>query len=395
MKFLFICTKNSILDLPASLKKAGHFVSVLDHIYFDPNESVPEQNTALEQVLTSHSHDYDFVISYLFIPAVSDLCFKFSLRYISWTYDSPLNALFTDSVFHPTNYIFVFDREEYLRLKSFSLPHLYHLPLAANTERIRSLELSPKDEAAFSHKITFIGSLYDGNYYDIIAPHLPPDIQEELKQMLSQRLCLWHDTRHWTPLSEACVQSLSAVLRTPDWNAAALLPDELYAYLILIPQKLGQLERITALNTLAEFFPVDFYTNQSSPCLSKVTLHPPVDYYTDACKIFSLSKINLNLTLPSIESGIPQRIFDIMACGGFVLTNYQKELEEYFTIGREIEVFHDLNELTAKCHYYLTHEKERIAIAVNGYKKVCTCYNYPAQTQKMLQMISAETGETP
>lgn len=70
-----------------------------------------------------------------------------------------------------------------------------------------------------------------------------------------------------------------------------------------------------------------------------------MDYYTVMNKIFYLSKINLNITLPSIESGIPQRVLDIMGSGGFVLTNYQPEIEEVFEIGKDIEVFHTLEEL--------------------------------------------------
>ena len=31
-----------------------------------------------------------------------------------------------------------------------------------------------------------------------------------------------------------------------------------------------------------------------------------------------------------IEKGLPLRCFDIMGCGGFLMTNYQEELEDMF-----------------------------------------------------------------
>ena len=104
-------------------------------------------------------------------------------------------------------------------------------------------------------------------------------------------------------------------------------------------------------------------------------------------KIFYLSKINLNITLSSIESGIPQRILDIMGCGGFVLTNYQPELDDFFEIGKEIEVFHNIDELKEKCKFYLTHEKERLTIAINGYKKIRDYFSYPHQLNKMISTL--------
>ena len=89
------------------------------------------------------------------------------------------------------------------------------------------------------------------------------------------------------------------------------------------------MERITILNYLSQYYKVDFYTNSTSKFLNNVNLHTGVDYYTVMNKIFYLSKINLNITLPSIESGIPQRVLDIMGSGGFVLTNYHLRLKKF------------------------------------------------------------------
>ena len=93
-------------------------------------------------------------------------------------------------------------------------------------------------------------------------------------------------------------------------------------------------------------------------------------------KVFYLSKINLNITSRSIESGVPQRVWDILAVGGFCLTNYQPELEDYFEIGKDLEVYHNTEELVEKVDYYLKHEEQRVRIAMNGYQKVKNCHTY-------------------
>ena len=96
---------------------------------------------------------------------------------------------------------------------------------------------------------------------------------------------------------------------------------DLFYGIALLSRKLAEIDRITVLNTLAESFSVHLYTSSDSSFLQNIHFHPSVNYHTDMNKIFYLSKVNLNITLPSIETGIPQRILEIMGCGGFVLTN--------------------------------------------------------------------------
>lgn len=101
--------------------------------------------------------------------------------------------------------------------------------------------------------------------------------------------------------------------------------------------------------------------------------------------IFHFSKINLNITSKSIRTGLPLRIFDILGCGGFCLTNYQSELADYFTIGQDLECYTDANDLSEKVTYYLSHEEERAEIARNGFETVQKYHNYP---ERLLQMLT-------
>ncbi len=58
-----------------------------------------------------------------------------------------------------------------------------------------------------------------------------------------------------------------------------------------------------------------------------------VSQLTGGFKVFYSSKININMTLRSIESGVPLRIIDIMSIGGFVMSNNQEEIPELFEEG--------------------------------------------------------------
>lgn len=94
------------------------------------------------------------------------------------------------------------------------------------------------------------------------------------------------------------------------------------------------------------------------------------DSFWEAPKIFNLSKINLNVTLKEITSGMSLRIFDILGAGGFLLTNWQKEIAENFVDGEEVVMYSSIEDAIGKANYYLAHEEERIRIAANGRKAV-------------------------
>lgn len=105
-------------------------------------------------------------------------------------------------------------------------------------------------------------------------------------------------------------------------------------------------------------------------------------------RIFHLSKINLNITIRPIQTGLSLRVWDVLGCGGFLLTNYQSELPEYFEIGTDLETWSDLDELVQKTDYYLTHEEERRQIARNGYEKVRKLHTYKARITAMLRLLT-------
>lgn len=120
--------------------------------------------------------------------------------------------------------------------------------------------------------------------------------------------------------------------------------------------------------------------------------YAPVDSENEAYKVYYSTKINLNVTLHSIETGIPQRVFDIMSVGGFVLSNYQEEIGELFDIDKDIVVFRNIEEYEDKVKYYLSHEDERIKIGINGYLRVRDNYTYPILLEKIIDFVCKDWG---
>ena len=67
--------------------------------------------------------------------------------------------LYEKSAYNSNNYIFVFDKAQYERMKKRGLQHLYHLPLAANVSRASTIAVEEEDVKKYSCDISFIGGL--------------------------------------------------------------------------------------------------------------------------------------------------------------------------------------------------------------------------------------------
>ena len=146
-------------------------------------------------------------------------------------------------------------------------------------------------------------------------------------------------------------------------------------------------ERKRLLEALSFVSPLSLYTNSNMELCSHIQKKGIVSYDKEMPQVFCHSKINVNITLRSIESGIPLRALDIMGAGGFLLSNYQSELAEYFQDGREMVLFDSDQDMLQKAEYYLCHESEREQIALEGWKKVQQEFSYEKQLKKIIDIV--------
>lgn len=101
--------------------------------------------------------------------------------------------------------------------------------------------------------------------------------------------------------------------------------------------------------------------------------------FEEMVNIFNESKININLSLSSkigFEDQIKGRNFEVPACGGFLLSNYADNLEDYFEIGKEIVCFKDKYDLVKKIKHYLHNDEERLEITKRGYDRIISNHTY-------------------
>ena len=350
-----------------------------------------------------------FVFSINFFPAVSEICEKFNVIYACWSVDCPVMELFATQIKNRCNRVFLFDMAQYERISKYNPECVFYLPLGTGTERIKKVvdSITDADRRKYGADISFVGSLYseknklkdreisdfsrgfiDGIEnaqlkvygYNFIEEALTDDIVREIKGAGVE-----------TAAKSAGAEVAAGKAKgdaTEDKSEAWVEPIDRYIVAnSYIGMELAEKERIATLNMLARDFKVDLYTRSDTSPLNNVNVRGGANSLLEMPKIFNLSKINLNITMRPIQTGLSLRIFDVLASGGFLITNYQAEIESMFTPGVDLEVYASPEELRDKCAYYLAHEDERIKIAQSGCAKVRSMYSVENRMKQMVECM--------
>lgn len=332
---------------------------------------------------------YDFVFSINYFGVISDACERAGLPYVSWSCDSPLISMYHASVYNDCNYLFLFDKSNYLAFRSLGLKHIYHMPLAVDAERISYILSESRDLKLYQNEISFVGSLYERNTYDKIVTTLPEYLRGYFDCALQAQMNISGGNLFERLLTEDICAELQNYYQL-EKSERSFSDLRLIFSATVLGFKAAKEQRCSFLQALAKKYAVSIYTNSNARSLVRVDYRGSVDYWTQMPKVFHESRINLNFTIPNIQSGIPLRVWDVLGAGGFLLTNYQPELELYFDIGKDLAVFESRPELEEKAAYYLSHEKERREVAERGAENVRRHHSYRQRIQQITDILKKD-----
>lgn len=340
-----------------------------------------------ELTLMIVNNSMDAVVSFNYFPLIAMACKAAKTKYITWIFSEPHFSLYSDTVFFDSNYIFCFDRAQMERLRAYGVSHAYHLPLAVDTELFK--ESIQKDNNSSTNEISFVGTLYtDERDYFSQIPYLPEYIKGYLEGICEAQMKVYGYNMLPDVLSKDILDQMKEFISF-HMDAGYFLSFEQFV-MDIINKKITIMERSRLLEDLSENYHTTIFTGSDTGHLPKLHNGGYVHYYKQMPKIFHNSKINLNITLRSITSGIPLRVLDVLGCGGFLLTNYQPEIAEAFENGKELVMYESKEQLRELCGYYLSHEEERQEIAANGYKRINEQFHYYKALSEIERIIKGE-----
>ncbi len=119
-----------------------------------------------------------------------------------------------------------------------------------------------------------------------------------------------------------------------------------------------------------------------------VRYYPPTPDYQQAQAIYRHSCINLNITSLQFDTAVINRVIDIGACGGFVLTDWKPDLASLTSVAQEIS-YRSIEELNSKIAYYQAHPRQRQEVAAQLAADIRRSCSYPQVTATILEHLEA------
>ena len=106
------------------------------------------------------------------------------------------------------------------------------------------------------------------------------------------------------------------------------------------------------------------------------------------------ARINLGIMgiTPAARDETTTRTYEIPACGGFMLHERTRELQELFEEDKEVACFGSGRELAEKIEFYLSHPEQRKTIAAAGHARCVPAYSYDRRVAQILRWHCRRAG---
>ncbi len=328
---------------------------------------------------------YDIVISTNFYPIAARICHEEGLKYLAWSYDTPMNIPICDEMKYDTNCIFLFDRLEVEQYRNLGLDNIYHLPLAVDTNRYD--RYSPSDK--FRGEVSFMGRLYRSQ-----LPKVKMGLDQNLIDYIDKLVHLQRGIMDRYVVDGLITQPIIDEFNRQYRENGRSLQIRKEHLSFTISEYVTYIDRIVLIEMMARHFDTHLYTydvtDDEKNLLKNVKIHGEINYFTEMPVMFKSSKINLSGSFRAAKSAIPMRALDIMGCGAFLLSSPQPELLEHFEDGKELAIYRSEQEAVEKADYYLRHEDKRIEVARAGYEKVKRDFRYENRFRRMFEIAGAK-----
>ena len=337
-----------------------------------------EKDADFAQVLEEklRGKEYSTVFSVNFCPLIAEVCENNKIRYVAWVYDSPMNIRNLEAMNLPYTSVWIFDRgmvEEYNRCGY----RCRHLPLAV------SPEIFQENSSVWDtlNEISFVGKLYQTDYLKYLS-FLPEYRRGYLNGLLAVQEKMYGAYLLNDILTDDFMGDVNQEFSKSSDGKLELEKEQLE---FLLASEVTSRERYSLLKLLAAHHQVDIYADDAHT-VEGARVHGYIDYYTKMPEIFANSRVNLNISLKAIRTGIPLRVVDIMGSGGFVLSNYQEEILEYMHPGIDCEVYESLEDAYYKAEFYLKNEALRQKIAWKGLELVKRDFTFEDRVKALLEL---------
>jgi len=326
---------------------------------------------------------------------ISYACQELNIPVFIWYVDNPFSVTDWEHYDTPRNTIFlVFDSILAARLNEIREDFVYYLSLGTNPNRFKPVSLSHEDKNRYECDISFVGNL-DLNKADMLRNvlrkswnNIPPVMWDIMDSVIS-RVAKEPELNFVAAIEEEMKKN--GGITYPGKEAKRLFEicvefESSAVYRADIIKKIIRTDRRTHGLKGNSYNIKIFGKEEWRDIVDAENVMGQVAYRENLSKVYNASKINLNISRIQLRSALNQRVYDIPACRGFLITDFKKELEDSFDIGREIICYRHVDELFQLIDYYLKNPQERQKIADAGFKRVINEHTYHHRMKRLLEI---------
>jgi len=345
-----------------------------------------------EMELTVGRFNPQVVFSVNYMNGLAEFCHKSNVDLVCWEVDPTTDRLKACTAPADRAHIFTYRRANVSEFAEAGFRNVEHLFLASDTEKRSPPHLSPDEKDTYGAPLSFVGSSMIDNahtckniFLSYYKAYLGGDHDAVGKGMSLLEEVLSEQRRD---LSRYVIPELLREQSPGFLNYIAGIGDA-HDPFMLVGEIAAAEKRVNYLAGL-HAFDVRVWGDEGWRMAEPygVTYMGSAGHTNEINKIYGASRINVDINRLYQMDIIPMRIFDIMACGGFVLAEQSDDLGELFEIGREIVTYRTLEELVAKTEYYLNHGDEALEIAQRGREAVIKNHTISTRVRYMLESCS-------
>ena len=314
---------------------------------------------------------------------LANLLDNLNLPLASWFVDNPHLILFDYT--HPgsnNTVIFSFDAGSMEAVRDKGFPHVHYLPLA--TDPARFIPRHGEDVPSQWHTdVSFVGnSMVRPVAESLEQANLPAHLVTDYKNV----------ARHYGESDEILVSNFLKK-HHPDWHKAiAALPtkESRLASECLLTWEATRQYRLDCVQNILPFTPLivgDTGWDTILPHEADVRRLEQLDYYDDLPRFYQVSKINFNCTSRQMPGAVNQRVFDVPACNGFLITDHRDQMEDLFDLDTEAVVYRHPEEIPHLIDQWLADSKKRATVTAAARKRILAEHTYEIRVARLMKTM--------
>lgn len=314
---------------------------------------------------------------------LTDLLARLELPLASWFVDNPHLILYVyENLSSEWVTLFTWDADNIESLQAQGFSRVHYLPLATDPHRfVLAPGVKPHRDVAFVgnsmvHKVRAKLARY--SFPQVLLDNLD-GLAREFMHSGTLSVARFLDEQH--PLEASAFQALADM-------------DMRLAYETLVTWQATLLYRLQRVERLLPFKPLlagDPGWHELLPAAGW-DYHPELNYYDQLPAFYPATRINFNCTSQQMKGAVNQRVFDVPVCGGFLLTDHRRQMEDLFEPGREIACYSEPDEIPELIRHYLSRDKDRQRIVAAARRRILAEHTYDLRLESLVGAMRRTYG---